>query len=236
MFPIEIPLIQIITIIATARTGSRMLQFFAAMLLTLLSTLALQHNAHVYGEFMMVTAAHRTSGSSKANREYRSTGAALRGPSSHQNIEHDLISLVRHQRKLGTRFQRCGDSAVFCLVSEVCTESGPLSMFTCEQKEETLATANSTVLFPASSPAAVEAPVAVSKYWDDPKANSPTVVVSRAIKLRPVVKIVGEEGMQATYDADGDGDFDLTIVFCVFVLLALIGACCCHETTNNEDA
>ena len=50
------------------------------------------------------------------------------------------------------------------------------------------------------------------------------------------MKIVGEEGMQATYDADGDGDFDLTIVFCVFVLLALIGACCCHETTNNEDA
>ena len=137
-----------------------MLQLFAAMLLTLLSTLSFQHNSLVYG--MMATAAHRTSSSSITNGAYPSPGSALRGPSSRQNIGGDVFPLLRNQRKLGTRFQRCGDSVVFCLISEVCTESGSPSMFTCKHKEATLATASSPVLSPTSSPAAVEAPVAVS--------------------------------------------------------------------------
>jgi hypothetical protein len=109
-------------------------------------------------------------------------------------------------------------------------------MFSCEHKEETLATASSPVLSPTSSPAAVEAPVAVSKYWDDPKVYSPTVVVSRAgTNWGPSAIKTGVSGMTATYDADGDGAFDWTILFGIFAVLFMMGLiyeCCCKKAVN----
>lgn len=202
--------------LSIARMITRLLQFFAAMLITLLGILSYQPNSHVYGEFV-------------THRPYRSSGAGLRSPSSHETIEHDILSLERSQRELGTRFQRCGDSVVFCLISEVCRESGSPSKFTCKHTEETVATANSPRLSPTQSPTAVEAPVAVSTYWDDPKANSSTVVVtSRAAitKWGDDLAKAGGDGMRESYDPDGDGSFNLTPIFCVFAVVCILGLIC----------
>ena len=109
-------------------------------------------------------------------------------------------------------------------------------MFTCKRKEETLASASSPILSPTSSPAAVEAPVAVSKYWDDPKVYSPTVVVARAgSNWGPSAKKDGLAGMTATYDMDGDGAFDWTILFGVFAGLFILGLLyeCCYKNGVN---
>jgi hypothetical protein len=82
----------------------------------------------------------------------------------------------------------------------------------------------------------MEAPVAVSKYWDDLKANSPTVVVSRGVNVGPAAMNAGATGMGMTADADGDGDFDLTLLFCIpagLFVFGLIYACCYEKTTED---
>jgi hypothetical protein len=106
-------------------------------------------------------------------------------------------------------------------------------MFTCKHKEATLATASSPVLSPTSSPAAVEAPVAVSKYWDDPKANSTTVVVSRS-------KYSGEVNA-IEYGLEGATTFDNNILIGICLGVAALGvvSCCIkcyHEQRKGKDS
>lgn len=233
--------------LAIARMISRILPFFAAMLLTLLYTLSLQHNSHVCGELMMATTTGlRTGGTSKASRAYPSSGAAVRGLASHETIKHNVLALERHERKLGIEFHRCGDSVIFCLVTEVCVESGSPSSFTCKLKEETLATANSseisptnsTEISPTPSPPGDEAPVAVSNYWDDPKATSPRGAKAGANpRSGNGLAKAGASGMSNTYDLDGDGAFDASPIYYSCAALFVLGiiCVCIHESNKGKE-
>ena len=217
-----------------------MLQFSAAMLVALF-LLSFHRKTQTYSESTTVVA-HKT-GDSRSWKNYalathhHPLNAVLRGNRRERTTESGLKPYLAplDGRRLGT-FRRCGNSTLFCLVSsEECVESSTLTGFTCASKESPLFSSSPPTAQPPSVTPAVDAPVSVSEYWDDPK----TYTSSRAAKNPSKWMQTGAKGMAETYDtSDSESVNPLFYIFLAIFLVGLVGCCakmCCGESDESEE-
>ena len=222
-------------------TRLRMCPWFAAMLpVVALCLFSLQQQSQVYGESMTV-ATHYSLGSRRWKKNdahhnhHPSNGVDLRDR-PRESVDSGPLPLAR-DRKLGT-FRRCGDSTLFCLVvSEECVESVVSTTgFICKEKEIPLGESSPDTAPPAAVPVpapAVGAPVAVSEYWDDPKAKTTSTGYTAKVSY-PTLEEVGKassQGMVENYD--NRWAFWLCGAILFLVLLAI--GCKWYSPESNTD-